>query len=278
MSAETFDAAWLALREDVDHRSRSAGQTAALARWLDHPGAEIVDLGSGTGSNLRYLAPRLPAPQSWTLIDHDPKLLERVTSAGDDWSVRLVAADLSDVRSDEMSALFMNADVVTASALLDLVSEDWLRDVAGLCSANECAALFALSYDGSIAWSGESHPDDSFVADAVNTHQRGDKGLGPALGPDAGPVAARCFEALRYETVITSTPWHLSADEGEVARALVDGWERAAIEVHPGEEARLHAWGDARRRALETDQVILTVGHVDVLALPPRTDRARSGR
>ena len=34
MSAETFDAGWLELREPVDHRSRAHGQSEELARQL----------------------------------------------------------------------------------------------------------------------------------------------------------------------------------------------------------------------------------------------------
>lgn len=270
MSSETFDAAWLALREAVDHRSRSAAQAADLSRWLEDSAATVVDLGSGTGSNLRYLAPRLPTPQSWTLIDHDPALLHRVDSLSDGWSVRPVVADLSDIGSEEMSTILGGADVVTASALLDLVSETWMSGIAVQCATRGCAALFALSYDGSVEWSGGAHPDDTFVRDAVNAHQRGDKGLGQALGPDAGSVAAQCFEDLGYRTDVAHTPWHLGVEEAELGRVLVDGWVSAAIAIHPEDEARIRIWGDSRRADLAGGRTTLTVGHLDVLALPPR--------
>ena len=90
MSAETFDAAWLTLREDLDHDSRDPALVDLLVEWqresVDPPGAtgdgtavtrvftRVLDLGSGTGSNLRYLAPRLPGRQQWLLLDHDAAL------------------------------------------------------------------------------------------------------------------------------------------------------------------------------------------------------------
>ena len=64
MSEESFSPEWLALREPVDHRSRAAGLIPLLNSWWEsHEGSHIVDLGSGTGSNLRYLAPLLRGEQ-----------------------------------------------------------------------------------------------------------------------------------------------------------------------------------------------------------------------
>src|SRR3546814_7653759 len=50
----------------------------------------IVDLGSGTGANFRFLAPRLAAlgasAQSWRLVDRDENLLERVAPICMSWA------------------------------------------------------------------------------------------------------------------------------------------------------------------------------------------------
>jgi hypothetical protein len=72
-----FAADWLALREPVDRCARSAPVLAATRLWADRratPGCalRVVDLGAGTGGNLRCLAPYLSAPQAWTLVDDDP--------------------------------------------------------------------------------------------------------------------------------------------------------------------------------------------------------------
>jgi SAM-dependent methyltransferase len=78
VSDETFTSDWLALREPVDHRSRDADLVASLAKWWrSFPSYRVLDLGSGTGSNLRYLAPRLGEQQEWTLVDRDGALLDR---------------------------------------------------------------------------------------------------------------------------------------------------------------------------------------------------------
>jgi hypothetical protein len=54
-----FSAQWLDLREPVDHRSRNVELGRRLARHFEgwRP-ITVVDLGCGTGSNLRATAPR----------------------------------------------------------------------------------------------------------------------------------------------------------------------------------------------------------------------------
>ena len=262
--SETFTADWLALREPVDHRSRAHGLLSRLSAWWGTAGDfRIADLGSGTGSNLRYLAPRLSGFQEWTLVDHDTALLasaepmERVTQ------LERVPGNLA----REGLEVARRADLVTGSALLDLVSDTWLKQLADACRSTRCAALFALSVDGLSEWS-DSDPDDRLVGDAVNAHQRRDKGLGPALGPTAGDVAERCFRAAGYRTWRVPTPWRLSSGDAALALSLVDGWARAAEEELPVQAKRIQAWADRRQRTILEGSFTLMVGHVDLLALP----------
>ena len=60
-----FSAEWLALREPLDARSRSAELVARLRADAPDGTRRIVDLATGTGANLRYLAPRLGGDQDW---------------------------------------------------------------------------------------------------------------------------------------------------------------------------------------------------------------------
>ena len=279
MSA-TFDPAWLALREPVDHRSRADAAMSLLGRaWRDGGWTRIVDLGSGTGSNLRYLAPRLPGIRSWTLVDHDAELLARATVRDGAEAARVVG-DLATAGLDAIGA--SNADLVTASALLDLVSKDWLEALVAACRESGRAALFALTYDGSIQWHAAEDdprpaddPDDTLVRRSVNAHQRRDKGLGPALGPMAGLTAETFFRAAGYRAWLLPSPWRLGPGDAELARALVEGWEAAAVEqlreappADSGDADRVRSWAQRRRATIETGRFGLTVGHLDLLALP----------
>ena len=289
--SETFDPAWLALREPVDHRSRAAAAVSLLAAaWRRHGWSRVVDLGSGTGSNLRYLAPRLPGAQQWTLVDRDADLLGRASAPEGVERLTCVTVDLADSGPE---AILANSDaqVVTGSALLDLVSRKWLERLIDGCREVGCAAYFALTYDGSVQWHAaaddpraDDDPHDGPVRRAVYAHQRRDKGFGPALGPMAGLTAETAFRAAGYRVWSMRSPWKLGPQDAPLVRALVDGWEAAAVELaESGEAGRsssgsdptgwdpaaIRSWAGRRRATIDSGRFGLTVGHLDLLALPP---------
>src|SRR5512144_2520459 len=71
---------WLVLREPADAAARSEELVEILRPSLPTDGMVIHDLGCGTGSMARWLAPRLSGPQRWVLQDRDAELLEHVTA------------------------------------------------------------------------------------------------------------------------------------------------------------------------------------------------------
>ena len=78
---------WLDLREPADRRARSAELARELAAALRPGPVRILDVGCGSGATTRWLAPLLPGPQEWVLLDRDPALLalvpERTAAARD---------------------------------------------------------------------------------------------------------------------------------------------------------------------------------------------------
>lgn len=258
-----FSAEWLALREPADHAARSAAVTRAALDALppDRP-LRILDLAAGTGSNLRYLL------DAWSdrtrpmflLVDHDPALLAQVPAASGVETRCLDLAALDD------RAIFERRALVTASALLDLVSERWVRALAVRCADTGAAVLFALSYDGRIVCSPED-PDDRAIVALVNAHQRSDKGFGPALGPDATDRAAQCFSDLGYRVQRGRSDWVLTPESAELQRQLIDGWARAAIEIAPGQEAVIDGWRARRLAHVDANRSRIIVGHQDLAGI-----------
>src|SRR5664279_6019575 len=177
-----FSADWLALREPHDVRARNpAVLNAVVASLAGITSIRIVDLACGTGSTLRALAPHLPAQQNWRLADNDLSLLARASATARPAGVTVTAVPL-DLNCDLEVALDGPVDLITTSALLDLVSATWLERLAVEIAARKIPIYAALSYDGRIEF-GPADPLDAAIAAAVNAHQRTDKGFGPALGP-----------------------------------------------------------------------------------------------
>lgn len=256
-----FSAEWLGLREPCDTRSRSEELVFALRSQLPLRPLQAVDLGTGTGSNIRYLAPRLGGEQHWVAVDNDPDLIERQNFQCD------VVPRSVDLATDLNSLSLAGCQLVTASALLDLVSAEWLELIASRCAEAGAAVLFALSYDGRVQCQ-PSEPDDAWLIDLINQHQRGDKGFGPALGPDATRRACDVFAALGYQSRITSSDWLIEPAEQSLQRELIAGWIGAARELAPSEEERIERWGRRRNALLSSGISRIRVGHQDFVAWP----------
>jgi hypothetical protein len=168
-------------------------------------------------------------------------------------------------------SLFAGRALVTASALLDLVSETWLRRLVLQCRAHDAAALFALTYDGRLAFE-PAEPDDALIRDLVNGHQRTDKGFGPALGPAAVAAAADLFRSSGHDVRIAASDWilHRASAPDALQEQLIDGWADAAAEIAPDRAVVVEAWRQTRRGHVTSGQSVLTVGHQDLAALPLR--------
>ena len=112
-----FSADWLALREPHDRRARNVEVLdAVVTAFASHISLNVADIGCGTGSTYRVLSPRLPSTQRWRLYDNDLSLLARAAGPA---NVTTLPLDLS---RDLEAALDGAVDLVTTSALLDLVS------------------------------------------------------------------------------------------------------------------------------------------------------------
>lgn len=259
-----FSASWLALREPADAAARSR----ELALWISGPEraapqkSRLIDLGGGTGANIRYLETRLPSPQQWTLVDNDPLLLDRAPAG-----VTAHRADLNDVLNN--AELFRGCALVTASALLDLVSEPWLASLVLRCRVVEAAVLFALSYDGRIVCA-PAEPEDEGVRQLVNTHQKTDKGLGPALGPDAAARIVALLSAAGYDVRQEQSDWNLGPESRELQRALIEGWASAASAIAPDQASSIAGWRARRIAHIDAGRSRILVGHVDVAGVVRR--------
>jgi len=269
----SFSADWLALREPFDAKARSAAvRDAALAAVADLDPVAIVDLACGTGSTVRALAPLIPARQTWRLFDNDLSLLARAADAARPPRAQVTATPV-DLAHDLEAALDGAVDLVTTAALLDLVSEAWLERLTVECAARRLPLYAALSYDGRIAFAPED-PGDAAIVAAVNAHQRGEKGFGPALGPTAAATAIARFSTLGYRLTQATADWTIGPADRAMQAEFLAGCAGAAREFGAPLIEDIAAWLTRRREQLAAGRSSIRVGHVDFFALPMARRRA----
>ncbi len=265
----SFSANWLRLREAADLRARNRAVAAALERhFAASSGVKVVDLGCGTGANLRALRAYLPNPQIWRLVDHDPALLAAAHAATADFAGNPIAAAVSfvlaDLAADIAPVLADDSDLVTAAAFFDLVSANWIECFATTLADRRIALHAALIYDGNETWT-PAHPADDDILAAFHVHQGGDKGFGPAAGPKAAAQLAAALRRRGYHTELGRSPWRLGAADQELVGELARGIATAAAETGLVSQDKAASWGTARRRP----GVVCEIGHVDLFAFPP---------
>jgi SAM-dependent methyltransferase len=260
----SFSLDWLARREPYDRRARNPSILDAVVASVQHASVlGIVDLGCGTGAMLRELAPRLAARQNWRLVDNDLNLVGRVAPSDVLSGITVTAMPL-DLSRDLEAALDGSLDLVVTSALLDLVSEAWLERLALEIAARTLSFYAALSYDGRADFDPADPFDEAIIA-ALNTHQRTDKGFGPALGPDAASCAIARLRSLGYAVVHGPSDWVVAADDADMQLALLDGWAGAAYGAGAS-RADAMAWLSRRRDLVLTGRSSIRVGHTDFWA------------
>ena len=288
---ESFDADWLELREPHDARARSIALALRLSAALPAR-PRLLDLGAGTGSLFRWLAPILNRPQAWTLVDADVTLIEfafdtiadRAVSVGFEvsapnkrtllvhtpsgaWRVEGLVRDLYDAPD---GLPLDKADAVVCTALCDIVSRPWVENMAAGLNLPFYSALNVVGDARFLP----PHPSDGIIARGFRRDQRRDKGFGgPSLGPDATRAMAAAFRAEGFEVATAPSPWRIGAAETRMLTEFASGHASAALRHTPRGRAAVQAWATARTAQARRGRLRALVGHADLLALP--SSRAR---
>ncbi|MEU1886693.1 class I SAM-dependent methyltransferase [Micromonospora rifamycinica] len=259
---------WLRLREPADADARSRELVDRLRHRLtgDRP-LLVHDLGSGTGSMLRWLAPLLPGPQRWVLHDRDPGLLERagatvpVAADGSPVEVHTRQGDITRLTTADLAG----AGLVTASALLDMLTADEIARIVATCAGVGCPSLFVLSVVGRVTLH-PADPLDAEVAAAFDAHQRRTVDGRTLLGPDAAAAAGAEFVRHGMPVTVRPSPWRLGPDRAALAGEWFDGWLDAAVAQRPDLAERTAGYARRRRSEAAAGRLTVTVGHDDLLA------------
>jgi SAM-dependent methyltransferase len=287
----SFSTDWLSLREGADHRSRNPVLQDQVLRYLEVIGnlksdpIHIVDLGSGTGSNLRALAPLIQHNQKWVLIDYDPLLLKAAREKICVWAdsntdrahnnhldndvngpVTLVKNNYEitvhflqkDLARNLQPELFESADLITAAAFFDLVALDWLVQ---FCKVLKTSLYTVLTYNGEETWL-PSDPRDTEILEAFHHHQGSDKGFGKALGPSAFKTMEQLLKKEGFHVETGSSPWILNPNDASLIQELAVGTAKAAAETQLVSNEIAKQWGEQRAKSQYCE-----IGHDDLFAI-----------
>ncbi|SFS14668.1 hypothetical protein SAMN04487846_2966 [Microbacterium sp. cf046] len=259
---------WLSLREDADARSRSRPLARKAARMTRVP-VVVHDLGSGTGSMMRWLAPLLPGPQTWVLHDWNDVLLDRAAHGASDSTghppvIRTRVRDVGELSDADL----VGASLVTMSALLDVLTREEAETIVRACVAAGAPALVALSVTGRVEIE-PFDPGDRVFESAFNDHQRRTTAGRALLGPDAAATVTELFTAAGWRVRADDSPWRLDSSETALVREWLEGWVGAAVEERPTLEEWAEEYLRTRGAQLAAGALRVTVHHLDLLAWPP---------
>jgi SAM-dependent methyltransferase len=218
----------------------------------------IHDLGSGTGSMSRWLAPQLRHPQRWVCYDRDPHLL---ALAATDQAVQTRQRDITRLTEDELAG----ASLITASALLDMFTREELERVVDACHRAGCPALLTISVTGRVELT-PPDPLDQAVAAAFNAHQRRSTAGRTLLGPDAVGAAAAAFRRRGVDVVLRESPWRLGPEQADLAAEWLRGWLDAACEQQPELTNPAAEYASRRFAQAAAGELGVVVHHLDLLA------------
>lgn len=262
---------WLGLREPADAAARSRGLVHRLRLRLPASRELVIhDLACGTGAMGRWLAPLLPGPQHWVAHDRDPDLLQlaagnvpRRAAGGAAVAVETRQSDVTALAAADLAG----ADLITASALLDLLTGGELARLVDVCAEAGCPVLLALSVTGQVELE-PAHPLDSPVRAAFNADQRRTTAAGRLLGPDAVAVAAQRFSRRGADVLVQPSPWRLGAAQTALVQEWLTGWLAAAFAHDAALAADAAGYADRRMTQARAGRLAVTVGHTDLLVLP----------
>jgi len=82
-------------------------------------------------------------------------------------------------------------------------------------------------------------------------------------------VVADRLRGAGFAVATAASDWRLGHPDGALLAALVEGDAAAAAETAPERQAAIGAWRARRTAQAQAGTLALTIGHRDILALPP---------
>jgi hypothetical protein len=197
------------------------------------------------------------------MYDRDADLLQHaiVDTVGGAGTVETRLRDITRLPADDLDG----ADLITASALLDMLTAEEIERVVAACAAAGCPALLTLSVVGQVELT-PPDPLDAEITEAFNVHQRRTTGGRTLLGPDAVDATVEAFGRRGVTVLERPSPWRLAADHGELISEWFLGWVAAACEQRPELSRPVEAYARRRLADAAAGRLTVVVHHSDLFA------------
>lgn len=283
-----FATDWLEERNRFDEAARNPTVEAAFLRYAEQQQPlNLIDIGAGNGAVFTYLAPKLPPEQNWTLVELNPKLLKNARQRlllwanGNHYTIEKDEADyLLFTRQERRLSIqlrqvsFLKLEehfpleayhAVTASAVIDLLSQEMLEALLRLLHRHQLAFYATLNYQ-SMEYL-PAGPQDTAMIEAYEQHMRRQQDFGRALGPTCTTALHQLAKSIYgHSPVDGPSPWAIRPTDIAMHRHLLSFMETSIAIANPKLDTA--GWVARKQELLESNQLHLTVNHTDLLISP----------
>jgi len=283
-----FDPNWLQERYRFDEEARNKQlEWTCVNQFAFRDHVQIVDLGSGTGANLRYYVEQFPQDQTWFCVEEDIALkvpfweqvqkmaldldyaIEhegvrmKLTKPGHEVLIHFVHGNL--LKVGELVDL-LRTDLVLANAVFDLFSKEQFTGLVQVLSHHSLSLLFTLNYAG-MDFSTATDADDHYI-EQYNAHMQREQ----AFGRGMGPASSREMEAVLKEALaqveVGESLWQIGSQEQAMMSYLLGFFDGALSDwwVKEAERLAFQNWLSEKKKHVAEKALSAEVYHLDILA------------
>ena len=259
-----FENSWLFQREKIDNISKNKLIIKKINRYFkSDQNIKLMDLGTGTGSNFRFLSKKIvQKKQHWTLIDISKKSL---LAAKNKISISNKIESLSIINKNLIKNInqvdFNEFDIVTGSAFLDIMPLDWFKK---FYQQNKKTKIiyFAINYDGFFQFY-PKHKHDKKVLHLFNNDQKSIKYKKvKAVGPDCTKIIEKQF-LKTHKTFSFNSNWDINNNK-KFQLMFLNFCENV---INKNKINNLNEWLEYRKNQIKKNESRLIVNNKDFLAI-----------
>ena len=287
MNRTLFTQKWMNAREIYDSCSRSS----ILNQYLSsnkNVFKNIIDIGCGTGSFLRWMIINKYKFENFLMIDHDKKLLNKVYKITKNSvlkynmlftkksincfhlkeSTNSTYSEIKTIMGDicKLFKYIDKYDFISFSAIADILPKLYLDKLFDL-QLSEKIILFSICYDGNITWN-YKNKYDRYIIKKFNEHQHSIKNDNYMLGPKSVSYIKKKSKKKNYKIRLMDSSWNLeskSNNDKEFHRQYIDTIFKPLKSDNSIDISLLKEWVNDKYEKIEKGKLKTIVHHKDIL-------------